>query len=91
MCRNIKSLYNFDPPATDEEIHIASLQFVRKISGFHEPSKANEKAFNSSVENIARNTQKLLDNLVTQAHTRNRELEAVKAHSRAVKRFSTQA
>jgi len=88
MCRNIKSLYNFDPPATDEEIRMASLQFVRKISGFHEPSKVNEKVFDNSVENIAKITQQLLDSLVTQAHSRNREAEAAKAHSRALKRFS---
>jgi len=88
MCRNIKSLYNFDPPATVEEIHTASLQFVRKISGFHEPSKINEIAFDNSVDNIAKIIQQLLDSLVTQAHSRNRELEAAKAHSRAVKRFS---
>jgi hypothetical protein len=88
MCRNIKSLYNFEPPATEEEIQAAALQFVRKISGFHEPSKVNEKAFDKSVENIAKITQQLLDCLVTQAHSRNRELEAAKARSRAVKRFS---
>jgi hypothetical protein len=88
MCRNIKSLFNFDPPATDQEIEAAALQFVRKISGFHEPSKANEKAFNNSVNDVAKITHQLLDSLVTQAHSHNRELEAAKAHSRAVQRFS---
>ena len=88
MCRSIKSLYNFDPPATDQEIEAAALQFVRKISGFHEPSKANEKVFSRSVNDVTKVTQQLLDSLVTQAHSRNRELEAAKAHSRAVQRFS---
>jgi hypothetical protein len=88
MCRNIKSLYNFDPPATDQEIEAAALQFMRKISGFHEPSKANEKVFNHSVNGVAKITHQLLDSLVTQAHSHNRELEAAKAHSRAVQRFS---
>jgi hypothetical protein len=91
MCRNIKSLYNFDPPATDEEVQAAALQFVRKISGFHEPSKANEKAFNRGVHDVAKITQQLLESLVTQAHTHNRELEAAKAHSRAVQRFGIKA
>lgn len=87
MCRNIKSLYNFEPPATDKEVQAAALQFVRKISGFHEPSKANEKTFNRSVNDVAKITQQLLNSLVTQAHSHNRELEAAKAHSRAMKRF----
>jgi hypothetical protein len=89
MCRNIKTLYNFDPPATDEEVSAAALQFVRKISGFHEPSKANEEAFNLGVTEVAKVTQQLLDSLVTQAHSRNRELEAAKARARAVQRFGS--
>lgn len=87
MCRNIKTLFNFDPPATDEEIHAAALQFVRKLSGFHEPSKANEKAFNEAIEETAVVAKKLLQSLVTQAEPRNREEEARKAHERALKRF----
>jgi hypothetical protein len=87
MCRNIKSLYNFDPPATEEEIQAAALQFVRKISGFHEPSQANNEAFNHGVTEVAKVTQQLLNSLVTQAHPHSRELEAAKAHARAVKRF----
>lgn len=91
MCRNIKSLYNFDPPATDEEIRSAALQFVRKVSGFHEPSKVNEVAFKRGVDKVAETTQQLLDSLVTQAHPHNRELEAAKAHARAVQRFGNKA
>lgn len=87
MCRNIKTLFNFDPEATDEEIHAASLQFVRKLSGFRVPSKANEAAFNRGVEEIAHVAQHLLNDLVSQAEPRNREVEAAKAHARAVQRF----
>ncbi len=87
MCRNIKSLYNFDPPATDEEIQAAALQFVRKISGFHEPSKVNENAFNLGVNEIAKASKQLLDSLITQAHARNREQEIAKARLRAAQRF----
>jgi hypothetical protein len=87
MCRNIKSLYNFDPPATDEEIRAAAVQFVRKVSGFHEPSKQNEAAFNRGVKDVARATQQLLESLETQAHPHNREVEAAKARARAVQRF----
>lgn len=87
MCRNIKSLYNFDPPATDEEIQAAALQFVRKVSGFHEPSKLNEKAFNRGVTEVTKAIQQLLGSLVTQAHPHNRELEAARVRSRAVRRF----
>ena len=87
MCRSIKVLYNFDPPATDEEIQAAALQFVRKISGFHEPSNANVKVFNQSVSDVTRITHQLLNSLVTQAHSHNRELEKAKAHSRAMRRF----
>lgn len=87
MCRNIKPLFNFDPPATQEEIHGASLQFVRKLSGFNKPSKANEAAFNHAVEQMALAARSLLDSLVTTAETRNREVEAIRARARAAKRF----
>ncbi len=87
MCRNIKTLFNFDPPATDEEIHAASLQFVRKLSGFTEPSRANEAAFNRAVEQVAAVARGLLDSLVTSAEPRNREVEAERARARAVERF----
>jgi hypothetical protein len=87
MCRNIKTLFNFDPPATDEEIRDASLQFVRKLSGYQHPSQANETAFGQAVEDVAAAAKKLLDSLVTEARPHNREEEAAKAHARAVKRF----
>lgn len=87
MCRNIKTLFNFDPPATDEEIRASALQFVRKLSGFHEPSQANEVAFNKAVDEVAEVAHRLLDSLVTHAEPHNREEEAAKAHARAVKRF----
>jgi hypothetical protein len=87
MCRNIKTLFNFDPSATDEEIQAASLQFVRKLSGFHHPSEANEAAFNKAIDEVAIIARELLDNLVTNAHPHNREEEAAKAHARAEKRF----
>jgi hypothetical protein len=87
MCRNIKVLFNFDPPATDEEIRDASLQFVRKLSGYHHPSEANEAAFNQAVDDIAAAAHALLGGLVTHAEHRNREEEAAKAHARALKRF----
>lgn len=89
MCRNIKTLFNFDPPATDEEVHDAALQFVRKLSGFHEPSKANEAAFNEAVEAVAKNARVLLDSLVTHAEHRDREVEAAKARARAIERFGS--
>lgn len=89
MCRNIKTLFNFDPPATDEEIKAASLQFVRKLSGFHEPSKANEAIFNEVIEEVAAVAQKLLNNLSTQAKPHNRDVEAAKARARAAQRFGT--
>jgi hypothetical protein len=89
MCRNIKTLFNFDPPATEEEIRAASLQFVRKLSGFHEPSKANEAAFNKAIEEVAAAAQKLLRTLTTQAEPHNRDIEVAKAHARAMKRFGT--
>jgi hypothetical protein len=89
MCRNIKTLYNFDPPVTDEEIHDAALQFVRKISGFNKPSKANEAAFLTAVEEITAISKKLLDSLETNAPAKNREEEIAKARARAVQRFSS--
>ena len=89
MCRNIKTLFNFDPSATDEEIEAASLQFVRKLSGFHHPSEANEAAFNSAVKEVATAARTLLDHLVTKATPHNRKEEAVKTRARAVKRFGT--
>ncbi len=87
MCRNIKILFNFDPPVTDEEIRAASLQFVRKISGFNKPSKANEAAFQSAIEEIAGASARLLHSLETGAPPRNREEEAAKAKARAAERF----
>ena len=87
MCRNIKTLHNFKPPATDQEIHASSLQFVRKLSGFTRPSKANERAFNRAVDDVARAAHVLLDSLVTSAPPRNREEEASKASARGAKRF----
>jgi hypothetical protein len=87
MCRNIKTLFNFDPPATPEEVRAASLQFVRKLSGYHEPSQANEATFNRAIDEVTVVAQRLLDNLVTDAEPKNREEEAAKAHERALKRF----
>ena len=87
MCRSIKTLFNFAPPATNEEIRAASLQFVRKLSGFTAPSKANEAAFNRSVEDIFRVARRLVDSLTTTAEPRNREEEAAKARARAAERF----
>jgi hypothetical protein len=87
MCRSIKTLYNFEPPATDEDIHAASLQFVRKLSGFNKPSRANEAAFEDAVDATARVARDLLSSLTTSADPRNREIEAAKARERAVKRF----
>ncbi len=86
MCRNIKTLYNFDPPATDEEIHSAALQYVRKISGFTRPSAANETNFNRAVAEIEKASARLLGSLVTAASPRNREVEAAGAHARAVRK-----
>lgn len=88
MCRNIKTLFNFDPPATDEEIRAASLQFVRKLSGFTKPSKANEDAFERAVDDTARVARQLVDSLVTTAPARDREVEAAKARERNARRFS---
>jgi hypothetical protein len=87
MCRNIKPLFNFDPPVTDEEIRAASLQFVRKISGFHSPSKGNEAAFNTAIDEVAAASKHLLQSLCTTAPSRNREEEAAKARARAAERF----
>ena len=87
MCRNIKTLFNFEPPVTDEEIRAASLQFVRKLSGFNKPSKANETAFLSAVDEVAAIAHKLLHSLETSAPPRNREEEAAKARERAAQRF----
>ena len=87
MCRAIKTLHNFQPPATHEEIHASSVQFVRKLSGFTRPSKANEAAFNRAVEEVSRAAHTLLDSLVTTAPPRDRVVEAAKARARAATRF----
>lgn len=87
MCRNIRPLFNFDPPVTPEEVRAASLQFVRKISGFHKPSKANEAAFQAAIDEIARASTRLIQSLETTAPARNREEEAAKAKARAAERF----
>jgi hypothetical protein len=87
MCRNIKVLFNFDPPATDQEIRASALQFVRKLSGFHEPSEVNQAAFNTAIDEVTAAAKKLLGGLTTHAHPHNREEEAKKAHERAVERF----
>ncbi|HKG61488.1 MAG TPA: DUF2277 domain-containing protein [Pyrinomonadaceae bacterium] len=91
MCRNIKTLHNFKPPATEEEIRASSLQFVRKLSGFSKPSKANEEAFNRAVNQVAQAATELLDSLVTNAPPRDREVEAVKARARSAERYGTQS
>ena len=87
MCRNIRTLYNFDPPVTDDEIRAASLQFVRKLSGFTRPSKANETAFERAVEEVAASARVLIASMVTSAEPRNREVEAAKAKERSTMRF----
>jgi len=89
MCRNIKTLHNFKPPATEEEIRASSIQFVRKLSGFSKPSKANEEAFNRAVEQVAQAATELLDSLVTTAPPRDREVEAAKARARSAERYGT--
>jgi hypothetical protein len=89
MCRNIKTLFNFDPPVTDDEVRAASLQFVRKICGFTKPSKANEDAFATAVEEVAEVSMRLLRSLETSAPPKNREEEAAKAKARAAERFGT--
>lgn len=88
MCRNIRPLFNFDPPVTDDEVRAASLQFVRKISGFTKPSKANEAAFDRGVDEIAEAARRLIDALVTSAPARDREIEAAKAKARAAERYA---
>jgi hypothetical protein len=87
MCRNIRTLFNFDPPATEEEIRAASLQFVRKLSGFHKPSKSNAAVFEGAVDDVARIASGLLDSLETSGTPRNRETEAARARARAAERF----
>lgn len=87
MCRNIRTLFNFDPPATDDEIRAASLQFVRKVSGFTAPSRANEEAFDRAVDAVARASRELLDSLVTTAEPKDRDEEAAKARARSALRF----
>ncbi|ATF15262.1 DUF2277 domain-containing protein [Brevibacillus brevis X23] len=89
MCRNIKTLFNFDPPATEDEIEAAALQFVRKLSGFNTPSKANEEAFHRAVQEVSDVAKNLLDSLVTNAEPRNREVEIERARARNAKRFGT--
>ena len=88
MCKNIKTLFNFDPPTTDEEIRASALQFVRKLSGMNRPSRANEEVFERAVEDVMRVARELLDSLVTTAPARDREVEAAKARARAAARFS---
>ena len=89
MCRNIRTLFNFEPPATDDEIHDASLQFVRKLSGFTIPSRANEAAFELAVEQVATAARTLIDSMVTGSEPRNREVEAERAKARSAARFGT--
>jgi hypothetical protein len=88
MCRNIRTLYNFEPPATEEEIQAAALQYVRKISGFNKPSRANEEAFTTAVEAVARASSELLAKLQTNARPKDRETERAKAQARAAQRFA---
>jgi hypothetical protein len=88
MCRNIHSLFNFDPPATDEEVHDAALQYVRKVSGFTKPSQANEDAFLRAVDEVSSATRRLLDSLVTGAAPKDREVEAARRRERGAKRFA---
>ena len=90
MCRNIKTLHNFKPPATGEEIRASSIQFVRKLSGFTKPSKANEEAFNRAIEQVTQAATELLDSLVTNAPPRDREVEAAKARARSAERYGAQ-
>jgi hypothetical protein len=89
MCRNIRPLFNFEPAATSEEVRAASLQFVRKVSGFTKPSQANQEAFDRAVEEVARSVQRLLDELTTSAPPKDREVEAAKARARAAERYGT--
>jgi hypothetical protein len=89
MCRNIKTLFNFDPPATDDEVRASAIQFVRKLAGFTKPSRANEAAFDRAVEEVTAAARRLLDSLVTSAEPRDREVEAQRARARAAERFGT--
>ena len=89
MCRNIKTLFNFEPPATEQEVRDASLQFVRKLSGFNKPSKANQEAFELAVEQVSQVAMTLMQSLITTAEPRDREIEAQRAKERAVQRFGT--
>jgi hypothetical protein len=89
MCRNIKTLFNFEPPASEDEVQAASVQFVRKLSGFNKPSRANQPAFDHAVDEVARVAGELLDALVTSSPPRDREVEAERARARAAKRFGT--
>jgi hypothetical protein len=89
MCRNIKTLFNFEPPASDEEIRASALQFVRKLSGFNKPSKANEEAFDIAIEEVTSSARKLIDSLVTNAPVRDRDIEAEKAKERSAARFGS--
>jgi hypothetical protein len=89
MCRNIRTLHNFDPPATDDEVHAAALQYVRKVSGARQPSRANEEAFEQAVQTVTAVTRRLLDSLVTSAPPRDREEEAAKAQARAAQRYAS--
>jgi hypothetical protein len=89
MCRNIHTLFNYDPPATDDEVRGAALQYVRKISGFTKPSQANEEAFARAVDEVAAASRRLLDELVTSAAAKDREVEAERARARAAKRYAT--
>jgi hypothetical protein len=88
MCRNIKPLFNFEPPVTDDEVRAASLQFVRKISGFTKPSRANEDAFNQAIDDVSAAARRLMDSLVTTAPARDREVEAEKARARSAERYA---
>jgi hypothetical protein len=89
VCRNIRTLYNYEPPATEDEVRAAALQYVRKVSGFSKPSQANTEAFEEAVEEVARVSTELLDRLVTSAPPKDREVEAAKARARAAERFAT--
>jgi hypothetical protein len=91
MCRNIKQLFNFEPPATDEEIRASSLQFVRKLSGFNKPSKANEAAFNEAIDDVTAVARKLIDSLTTTAPPKDRDDEAAKARARSAERYGRSA
>jgi hypothetical protein len=88
MCRNIHTLFNFDPPATDDEVRAAALQYVRKVSGFNKPSRANEEAFDRAVDEVATASRRLIDSLVTSAQPKDREVEASRARERAAKRYA---